>query len=110
MLLGEKLKQLRKSRNLKQDDIAHLFGVSRGSVSNWEKNRRRPSIKQLEVIANFYNISLDFFADENKNDEVIEVLDRARKIMNDDHVPKEKKEELYQEIMRIYLQLKEKSN
>lgn len=109
-MLGEKLKQLRKSRSLKQDDIAHLFGVSRGSVSNWEKGRRKPNIKQLEVLANFYNVSLDYFAEETKQDEVVELLDRARKILQDENVPKDKKEDLYQEIMRLYLQLKEKSN
>lgn len=107
-MLGQKLKQLRKSRNLKQDDVAHLFGISRGSVSNWEKDRRKPNINQLEVLANFYNVSLDFFAEDVKKDEVVELLDRARKIMSDASVPNEKKEELYQEIMRLYLTLKTK--
>lgn len=105
-MLGQKLKELRKSRNLKQDDIAHLFGVSRGSISNWEKDRRRPNINQLEILANYYNISLDYFAEEVRKDEVVELLDRARKLMNDSAVPSIKKEELYQEIMRLYLDLK----
>ena len=105
-MLGEKLKQLRKARNLKQDDIALLFGISRGSVSNWEKNRRKPNIHQLEELAKYYNISLDYFAEETKKDEVVELLDRARKILKDDNIATEKKENLYQEIMRLYLTLK----
>ena len=105
-MLGEKLKQLRKARNLKQDDIAHIFGISRGSVSNWEKGRRKPNIQQLEELAKFYNISLDYFAEETKKDEVVELLDRARKILHDDNVATEKKEKLYKEIMKLYLNLK----
>lgn len=105
-MLGDKLKQLRKARGLKQDDIAFKFGLSRGSISNWEKNRRRPSIKQLEELANFYNVSLDYFADETSTDEVIDLLERAKTILNDETIAKEKKEELYQEIMRLYLELK----
>ncbi len=105
-MLGNKLKELRKSRGLTQDDIAAKFGLSRGSVSNWEKGRRKPSIKQLEVLANFYNVSLDFFADETSTNEVVDVLERAKNILKDDNVPTSQKEELYQEIMRLYLELK----
>lgn len=105
-MLGNKLKELRKSRGLTQDDIAAKFGLSRGSVSNWEKGRRKPSIKQLEVLANFYNVSLDFFADETSTNEVVDVLERAKNLLKDDNVPSSQKEELYQEIMRLYLELK----
>lgn len=109
-MLGTKLKQLRKSRGLTQDDIAFKFDLSRGSISNWEKGRRKPNIKQLEELANFYNVTLDYFADETSTDEVVDILNRAKTLLNDDSVPKEKKEELYQEIMFLYLKLKEKSN
>ncbi len=105
-MLGNKLKELRKSRGLTQDDIAAKFNLSRGSVSNWEKGRRKPSIKQLEVLANFYNVSLDFFAEETSTNEVVDVLERAKNLLKDDNVPTSQKEELYQEIMRLYLELK----
>lgn len=105
-MLGTKLKQLRKSRGLTQDDIAIKFKLSRGSISNWEKNRRKPNIKQLEELANFYNVTLDYFADETSPDEVIDLINRAKTLLSDDTVPTEKKEELYQEIMRLYLELK----
>lgn len=109
ILLGEKLKSLRKSRGLTQDDIAAKFDLSRGSISNWEKGRRKPSIKQLEVLANFYNVSLDYFADESKTDEVVDLLERAKNLLKDNSIPTSNKEELYQEIMRLYLELKNTS-
>ena len=105
-MLGEKLKTLRKSRSLKQDDIAHLFNLSRGSISNWEKGRRKPSIKQLEELAKFYNVGLDYFQEEAPKDEVIDLLERAKKILNDDTIDSSKKTELYEEIMRLYLSIK----
>ena len=46
--LGEKVKLLRKRRNLKQDDLAEVLGLSRSQISNLEKGRRNLSLKQLE--------------------------------------------------------------
>ncbi|MEG0109004.1 MAG: helix-turn-helix transcriptional regulator, partial [Lachnospiraceae bacterium] len=36
MILGEKISELRKEKNLSQDSFAELFHVTRQTVSNWE--------------------------------------------------------------------------
>lgn len=104
--LGKKLRDLRKARKLTQQDIADRFKVTRGTVSNWEIERREPDLKTLEKLAAFYNVSLDYFAVEKTEDQLVEILDRARDILNDDSVPVNAKQKLYEEIMRLYLKSK----
>ena len=49
--LGEKVKLLRKRRNLKQKDLANLLNLSRAQISNLEKGKRNFSLNQLEICA-----------------------------------------------------------
>ena len=37
MSFAENLKQIRKERNLSQEELAELLGVSRQAVSKWEQ-------------------------------------------------------------------------
>ena len=47
MEFNEKLVQLRKSRNMTQDELAEALYVSRAAVSKWESGRGLPSIDSL---------------------------------------------------------------
>lgn len=62
-MLGEKIRSLRKSKNLTQNEVANDLGVSKGCVSNWENDNTLPSIEQLKKIAIFYNVSADYLLD-----------------------------------------------
>ena len=112
-MIGEKLKTLRKNRNLKQDDIAELFGITKGTVSNWENNRRTPNIQQLQRLSDFYGVSMDYFNEEEKKPvkievEVKEVIYKAKNLLNDENVSLDDKERLFNEIMRLYVDIKNK--
>lgn len=105
MDLGQKLKQLRKKRGIQQDVIAEAFNVSRGTVSNWELNRRVPSIKTLEKLAQYYNVSVDYFV-ESKPNELTEVFHRCKNVFESPYISIEDKDLLYQDLMRLYLNIK----
>ena len=45
--IGTYLKELRKEKNLTQEQIAEKFGVSQRSVSRWENGYTMPDIYQL---------------------------------------------------------------
>ena len=60
MTLNENIKQLRKSRNLSQVDLAKALGVTKQSISNWENNNIQPSIDMLIRLAHFFSVSTDF--------------------------------------------------
>ena len=54
MEFNEKLVQLRKSRNMTQDELAEALYVSRAAVSKWESGRGLPSIDSLKDISKFF--------------------------------------------------------
>jgi len=59
--IGDKLKYLRKLDNLKQKEMADELGIRYTTYSNYENNNRTPSKETLEKIADYFNITVDFF-------------------------------------------------
>ena len=59
MEFNEKLQQLRKQKNLTQEQLAEQLFVSRTAISKWESGRGYPSIDSLKQIANYFSISID---------------------------------------------------
>ena len=102
--IGQKLKTLRKGRKLTQQEAADQLGITRATVSNYEVGRRSPHISELKRIADFYGVGLDYFG-VVPTDEVFDLISRAREVFQSEDVPKEKKEQLYKEIMRLYLSI-----
>lgn len=103
--LGKRIKELRKSRNLKQDDLAKVLEISRSQISNLENGRRSLNLKQLEKLCNLFKVDMSFFGVEPDTQETIELLERARLLFESD-IPEQDKEELYQNLMKIYLKAK----
>lgn len=55
----EKLQELRKIRNLTQEELAEELYVSRTAISKWESGRGYPSIDSLKTISGFFSILID---------------------------------------------------
>jgi DNA-binding XRE family transcriptional regulator len=51
--LGEKIRKHRIDLALFQKDVAKLVGVSTYTVTYWEKDRVKPSLKNLDKITQF---------------------------------------------------------
>ena len=104
-VIGLKIKQLRKSRKMTQEDFAAKIGVSRSTLSCYEVGQRTPNMKTLQDIAKLCGVGLDFFGLSSK-DEAFDLLARAKDVFESDDVPTETKEELYYEFMQLYLEMK----
>lgn len=63
MSFSENLKNLRKQRNLDQAGLAKILNVSAKTISHWETTYTEPSIAQLILLANYFDISLDDLVD-----------------------------------------------
>lgn len=56
----ERLKELRKEKGLRQDDLAEALSVTKGTVSVWERGVRKPDIKTLETIGKHFEVSMGY--------------------------------------------------
>ena len=103
--IGKKLKTLRKSQRLTQQTVADKIGITRATISNYEIDRRTPNLRDLQKIADFFGVGLDYFG-ISAADEVRDVIARAKEVFENEQVSKEKKDGLYKELMRLYLNIK----
>ena len=58
--LCDRLRILRKERNLKQQDMADRFGQSLRAYQYYEAGTRRPEYQHLRDLADFFDVSLDY--------------------------------------------------
>lgn len=102
--VGAKIKTLRKGRKLTQEQLAEKLGITRATVSNYEVGRRYPHIAELKRIAEYFGVGIDYFG-VVPTDEAFDLLSRARDVFNNPTVSRQKKDELYKELMKIYLSI-----
>lgn len=67
MKFNEKLQNLRKEKNMSQEDLAAKLNVTRQSVSKWESGLAYPEMEKLIVLSELFGVSLDDLIKENKN-------------------------------------------
>jgi transcriptional regulator with XRE-family HTH domain len=103
-VIGKKLKQLRKSKGMTQEDVAERVRITRSTISNYEIGRRTPHLKDLSALASVFGVGLDYFGISPK-DEAFDLIARAKEIFESDDVPLDTKEALYREMMKLYLNL-----
>ena len=58
--LSVRLRQLRLDKQLRQEQVARLVGVSKGAISAYETDIRQPSYDILIRLANLYRVSVDY--------------------------------------------------
>ena len=123
MEFSEKLQELRKKKNLTQEELANALFVSRTAISKWESGRGYPSIDSLKEISRYFCVSIDelICADEIVSAAVSEKQDYKESIKWLIKIVNEKKEELdnirnhslitaYRELGKIYRDCKEVQN
>lgn len=57
--LGENIKFLRKTKDITQENLAEMLGVSSQSVSRWESGTCYPDLELLPTIAGIFHLSVD---------------------------------------------------
>ena len=58
-MFHENLLQLRKLKNMTQEDIADKVGVSRQAVAKWESGETIPDLEKARLLAGVLEVSLD---------------------------------------------------
>lgn len=79
-MFGERLKELRKSKKVTQEDLAKKFDVNPATVSAWEVGKAEPSYEVLTELANYFGVSIDYLLNFTQDDlDKIEKLKQALK-------------------------------
>ena len=79
---GGFLKELRKEKEITQEQLAEVFGVSSRTVSRWENGVNMPDLSLLAEIADYYNVDIREIIDgerksENMDKEIKETVLKA---------------------------------
>ncbi|SFT03813.1 helix-turn-helix domain-containing protein [Marininema halotolerans] len=55
-----RLRYLRKSKKLTQEEVARAIGIPRTTYTGYENGNREPDFETLQKLADFYNVSADY--------------------------------------------------
>lgn len=75
MTTGERIRFFRKKQGLTQDDLAHKMGIKRGTLAQYESNRRNPKLETLEKISGALGVEIGRLCGFSSLDEVLKVAD-----------------------------------
>lgn len=67
MLVYTRLVELRKKKNLTQEQVSNAIGVARTTYAMYEQGRREMDYELLIKLADFYNVSLDYLFGRTDN-------------------------------------------
>ena len=56
--IGLRIRTMRKSRNMTQEDLAKAIDQSPSSITMYETGRREPDLEMLEAMADVFNVTL----------------------------------------------------
>lgn len=58
-VVNTSIKDLRKKKNMTQDELAEKLNVTRQAVSNWENGKAQPDIETLTQLAEVFDVSVE---------------------------------------------------
>ena len=76
MNIGNQILNIRKEKQLTQEEFGRLFHVTRQTVSNWENGKSYPDLQILVSMSNQFDISLDILLKEDSK--MVQSMDKER--------------------------------
>lgn len=67
-IIAKNIQQLRQDHHMTQYELAEKLNYSDKSISKWERGESTPDIKTLKMIADLFEVSLDYFVEDEHVD------------------------------------------
>ena len=82
MNIGNKISELRKKKNMTQEELAEKLNVARQTISKWECNETSPSLEDASKLAKILGVSLnELVGEENILEEKMSNVERLAGII-----------------------------
>lgn len=75
MTIGERIRFFRKEQGLTQDDLARKMGIKRGTLAQYESDRRNPKLETLEKISGALGVEIGKLCGLSSLDDILKVAD-----------------------------------
>lgn len=102
MNFADRLKELRKEKNMTQVQLAQTMGVSKGTVAMWETGKREPGFEPLCALAELFDRRIDYILGRSDDASTVSMTDEDYESLGCSEV-----EDSFYETIMAYLQLDE---
>ncbi len=82
MSIGSTIKELRRQKDMTQEELAELLGLTSAAVSGWECERNAPDISQIPQLCHIFGVSSDILLGidlSTREERIEEIIVRANK-------------------------------
>lgn len=69
-MLGDKIKSLRKSKKINQQQLADSVNLSRSAIGMIEANKNGASSEKLKEIADFFGVTVDYLLSDDDDNQI----------------------------------------
>ncbi|CAM4013293.1 XRE family transcriptional regulator [Bacillus manliponensis] len=103
-MIGDKIRELRKSKRITQEQLGDAIGVSKMAISYFEKGKKSPGRETLENIADYFGVTTDFLLGRSDDPELTEeeytiVTEEGKNIMAlIENLPEEERKKAWEQL------------
>ena len=108
-MLGSVLKQLRKEKGILQSVLAKDINVTQATISSWEIERTAPNIEQLNLLANYFDTTVDFLIGrtDESNAYIYDLADEEKSFLKAYHKLSAREQVAFKAMIETYVASKD---
>ena len=103
--IGAFLRELRKEKELTQEQLAEKFGVSSRSVSRWENGNTMPDLGILVELADYYEVDIREIIDGERKSEIVEKEEKETLLKVAEYADKQKRQAILKAVIIFSLEM-----
>lgn len=104
--VGERLRELRLSKAMTQEQLAHTANITPAYLGQIERNQKKVTVRTLEKVCHALNVSMaEFFSTAKESDKTIDEV--GNQILHQLHNKTEQEKQAILRMVKLVFQIKE---